>query len=380
MHEKYIKDNDVKKLFIIFTIMTMGICSLLAEDITISKQIAYILEGKIDKKPITMFLTLGEEIEDKFGDYYYYGSYYCYNESKIPLSIQAQPKGDKVISRVYKNDDYRNILETFTGDFDKKNGTYKGVWEGGGKKYNFSLSRKNDIPASKATKYSIKFYDAKKVEFTNDEGEKDEMTFDIEYTKEFIWIDNPKQSSAIDKINRDIDAYAYFDSEKDLVSYRKKEALDYLTDFKNSGEAHNLHEYVSETIDIDYIDEKIISFSLTSYDRGFGTDGWASVYSLETGESINDISLLLKNVNDSKLLSLMRKKLLEDDFEKDSYRDFNKVRLTDQFNVVSGGFTFFFSNDYFMAPPNFYSVIEFTFDELRPFVKDDSPFKYLFDR
>lgn len=133
------------------------------------------------------------------------------------------------------------------------------------------------------------------------------------------------------------------------------------------------------TFDIDYIDEKIIVLGNYNYLYSGGAHGTYSndgvAFSLASGEQLsNEANTLLKDVGDTRLLSLVNARLSEE--YGDSIED--NVALS-KFKITSSGVEFYWGI-YEIAP---YAVgivrINFTFAELAEFIKEDSAYAYLFN-
>src|SRR5690606_24774209 len=94
-----------------------------------------ILEGKIDKYPITMELNYDNSSTKT--DYDYSGFYY-YHSQEIPIEV-SQIKTSKQDSLNFISWNSNNENETFKGIF--KNGIYKGIWNKDGKNLSFELKK-----------------------------------------------------------------------------------------------------------------------------------------------------------------------------------------------------------------------------------------------
>ena len=121
-----------------------------------------------------------------------------------------------------------------------------------------------------------------------------------------------------------------------------------------------------------YLDENIIVFH-DQWDDGISYDISSSVYSINTGKNI-EIEDFISNLNDRNLLALLRKK----------GSDYNSLSSFRNFNVTPHGITFY--SDYLSYDKNMeYETreesiyIDFTFEELKPYIKRGSPLDYLFN-
>ena len=132
--------------------------------------------------------------------------------------------------------------------------------------------------------------------------------------------------------------------------------------------------YGGRYANIVYLDENIIVFNDT-WENGSSYDNSSSVYSINTGKEIG-IKDFISNLNDRNLLALLRKK----------GSDYNSLSSFRNFMVTPHGITFYsdflsihvYSNEeYDMNSEDIY--INFTFEELKPFIKRGSPLDYLFN-
>lgn len=136
-----------------------------------------------------------------------------------------------------------------------------------------------------------------------------------------------------------------------------------------------------------YLDENIIIYKsgYTIGGRYAGTD--YSVYSINTGKNIY-IGDFISNLNDRNLLSLLRKKVLE--YASNSNNDYYEYNYNDEtyyrfdgysFYITPKGITFYMHDEEVITGENepHFIDIDFTFEELKPFIKRGSPLDYLFN-
>lgn len=132
--------------------------------------------------------------------------------------------------------------------------------------------------------------------------------------------------------------------------------------------------YGGRYANIVYLDENIIVFG-DYWDDGLSYNNSSDVYSINTGKKI-EIKDFISNLNDRNLLALLRKK----------GSDYNSLSSFHNFMVTPNGITFYsdflsihvYSNEeYDMNSGDIY--INFTFEELKPFIKRGSPLDYLFN-
>src|SRR5690606_15663902 len=94
-----------------------------------------ILEGKIDKHPVTMELTYNDSPKEVG---YNYSGFYYYHSQEIPIDISQIKTSEKDSLNLISWNSY-NEEETFKGIF--KDGIYKGIWKKNDKKLSFELKR-----------------------------------------------------------------------------------------------------------------------------------------------------------------------------------------------------------------------------------------------
>lgn len=121
-----------------------------------------------------------------------------------------------------------------------------------------------------------------------------------------------------------------------------------------------------------YLDENIIVLG-DYWGDGLSYNNSSSVYSINTGKEI-EIKDFISNLNDRNLLALLRKK----------GADYNSLSSFHNFKVTPHGITFYSdylsydrNTEYEAGSENIY--INFTFEELKPYIKRGSPLDYLFN-
>lgn len=142
--------------------------------------------------------------------------------------------------------------------------------------------------------------------------------------------------------------------------------------------------YIFKEIDVSYLDNNIISFSIYNHSYTGGMHGIynvvPSIYLIATGEKIgNNLSELVENKNDRELINLMRKKLLRNYTDKDFF-DFYSIELSDIYDITPSGVKFIWPLYKIADYAQGVIEIDFTYLELKPFVKKDSKFWYLFNK
>ena len=128
----------------------------------------------------------------------------------------------------------------------------------------------------------------------------------------------------------------------------------------------------------------MISFTIYSYSYTGGIHGIynavPAMYLISTGERVGlSLSELVKNKNDRELINLMRTKLLRNFTEKDFF-DFYSIELSEVYDVTPSGISFIWPLYKIADYAHGIIEIEFTYLELKPFIKEDSKFWYLFNK
>ena len=168
------------------------------------------------------------------------------------------------------------------------------------------------------------------------------------------------------------------------INYVKEECDNYYNEWKGLlyvGASNTTYE-IDNTINVGYIDNKIIALDNYSslYTGGDHAEkaNIQEVFSLESSNLITIRDLIL-DFNNADLISLMRDKILKTGSAREDYYEFNSITLeSSSFRILPNSVNFVWqAND--ISP---YTVgiteISFTFEELKPYVKEDSPLYYLF--
>lgn len=194
------------------------ICSLFVflvfSSIGISQSPDYlVLEGKIDKFPVTMELVQIGEFAP--GEPSYVGFYY-YNSQEIPLEVfQAVSDNAKDLALSTYVDE-ENTQETFIGNF--QNGVYKGIWKKGNKSLPFELKI---APKGKYTEM-VKLENSRRVPI--DSGDSNE---EIEGYFEYSFL-VPKE----EKLQREL-AVKVYESYSDFETFTRQSLDDLEETYKN---------------------------------------------------------------------------------------------------------------------------------------------------
>lgn len=168
------------------------------------------------------------------------------------------------------------------------------------------------------------------------------------------------------------------------INYVKEECDNYYNEWKGLlyvGASNTTYE-IDNTINVGYIDNKIIALdNYSSMYTGGDHAAKANIQEVFLLESSNLITIrdLISDFNNAALISLMRDKILKTGSAREDYYEFNSITLeSSSFRVLPNSINFVWqAND--ISP---YTVgiteISFTFEELKPYVKEDSPLYYLF--
>ena len=135
-------------------------------------------------------------------------------------------------------------------------------------------------------------------------------------------------------------------------------------------------------MNVDYLNNDFIGFSNYSYIYDGGAHGINkesySIYSLKTGDKLNtSLDSLLKNKNDKKLMEMVLNKFNENNFHPLNGENFNYLDLA-SFKINDLGVEFFWNVYEIAAYSEGVIRIQFSFKDLKPFVKKDSPYYVLF--
>ncbi len=133
-------------------------------------------------------------------------------------------------------------------------------------------------------------------------------------------------------------------------------------------------------ISVPFIGEHHASVSTNKYTYTGGAHGMTTIdnstYNLSTGKKVT-LSDIFADVDNQELIQMMRGKLLSIR-NKELYFDFDTIRLHENFIIQDGGLQFTY-NQYDIAPySEGITEIHFTFDEIRDFLREDSPIGHLF--
>lgn len=351
----------MKKIISIIFFVSIFSSVVFTQKTVIKKSKFYLLSGNIGNSQVIMYINFDELANGKVSGKYYY------NNIKQFISLNGTVKNNTI--EINEGED-NNYTGTFYGLI-LNDGTFKGEWSSidNKKKYDFELK----VPESYPISYISIIQSSINVE--NDIG----TTFGC--LKDAIFIDNPKQLSTIDKITSDFDGVRRVIEDRIIENINSGVTAEYEEWIKNKDDKVN-YDIISD-VSVSYLDDKIISLSTFEYSYMGGAHGiygvFPKIYSIDTGRHIGrSASDIVRNVKDRTLIEIMRKKLLEN-LKEDDYFDFNSIKLSDTFDILPTGVKFIWQI-YDIAPYVVGMVeINFTFNELKPFLDPKSPFAYLFN-
>lgn len=324
----------------------------------ISKKEFYFMKGSIGGSAITMYLYIrGGRISGK----------YYYDSIKQFIDIDGNINGDTFYINEFVNS---NKIATLNGNV-SENMFFSGNWVSSDRnnKYNFNFSKHTSSFISKATIITSSL----NIDLEN--GGK------FESSRDAVVIENLTKSKTLDKISIDVDGVKSL-NEDGIATILNNEIIADYNNWKDNLSSETDFD-VKRDIRISYLDNKIISFSINSYSYIGGEHGAntsvAYIYLIETGNRIGTkLSELIPNPKDMDLISLMRNKLLMLYSERDFF-DFNNIELSDTFDITPTGIKFIYPMYKIADYSKGIIEIELTFSELKPFVKTNSPFYYLFE-
>ena len=152
-----------------------------------------------------------------------------------------------------------------------------------------------------------------------------------------------------------------------------------ITDFSEYANAEDSFNFDGiSAFNVAYIDEKVIVFSNYNYIYSGGAHGIYSdeavAFSVEGGARIaNEPKILLKDENDAKLRAMIKERLVA---EYENSVDENAP--LSKFKITPNGVEFYWGVYEIAAYAVGIVSIHFDFAELAPFVREDSPYYYLF--
>lgn len=331
---------------------------LFSQNIDISKKDFYFLKGNIGNTPISMYLYRDNN-NNLTGKYYY-------DTIKQIIDIKGSINGNRFHLDENVNE---RVIGSLEGEVSSEM-VFTGNWVSADKNntFSFSFSLDNNYPINK-----IKIINAR-LDIKDDSGS-------FESSRDAIIIENDKNIKAINRISLDVDDTKSINEEKIIETLNNLISSQYNTWKATITENDKFN--MQKNIDISFIDENIISFSLYNYSYAGGAHGiyniQPNIYLISSGKKIGlSVSELIDDVADIDLINLMRSKLTKDMSESDFF-DFNSITLSDTFDITPTGIKFMWPAYKISDYSHGIIEIEFRYSELKPFVKQDSVFMYLFE-
>ena len=319
----------------------------------------YVCNGNIGNSEISMYLYLdGTNIT---------GRYFYKNINQF-IDIKGNINQDKL----YIEEKVNNRITGYFNGIVSNDLFFSGEWisQDGENKYDFSFYPNKSYPINRLdiinSKLEINFDDSSK--FIS--------------TKDAIVLENEKNLNNLDRIALDVAGLKSLNTNR--IAYILNNAIidEYNVWKKSSNNNEDFH--LIKEIDVSYLDENIISFSIYNYSYTGGMHGIynvsPSIYLISTGEKIGtNLSDLLENQNDRELINLMRSKLLRNFTDKDFF-DFYSIKLSDIYDITPSGVKFIWPLYKIADYAQGIIEIDFTYLELKPFIRKDSKFWYLFNK
>ena len=319
----------------------------------------YVCNGNIGDSEISMYLYL--ESTNIVGRYFY---------KNINQFIDI--KGNINQDKLYIEEKVNNRITGYFNGVVSNDSFFSGEWTSydGENKYNFYFYKNESYPINRLNIINSKL----------------EMTFDDNRkfisTKDAVILENEKSLNNLDRISLDVDGIKSLNTNR--IAYILNNAIiDEYNVWK--GSSYNKDDFhMIKEIDVSYLDENIISFSIYNYSYTGGMHGIYNVvpaiYFISTGEKIGlSLSELIENQNDRELINLMRSKLLRNFTEKDFF-DFYSIKLSEIYDITPSGIKFIWPLYKIADYAQGVIEIDFTYLELKPFIRKDSKFWYLFNK
>ncbi len=331
---------------------------LFSQSPKISYKNFYICNGNIGESEIYMYLYVyGNNVS---GKYYY---------KDINQFIYI--KGTLIQNELSLEERVNNRITGYFHGYLSEDLVFSGEWSSydGNNKYNFKFA--ND-----------KRYPINNLEIITSSLEEDFDNKKFESSKDAIIIKNEKSLNNLDRISLDVDGAKSLNKER-MEFLLNNSVMEEYHSWKTSSYSED-DFYMKKEINVSYLDDKIISFSIYNYSYAGGIHGIYNsssyIYLISRGERIgNNLSELIENKNDIELINLMRKKLLRNYTDKDFF-DFYSIELSNVFDITPSGIKFIWPLYKIAGYAQGIIEIDFTYLELKPFIKKDSKFLYLFDK
>ncbi len=316
----------------------------------------YVLKGMFDKKEMQAY-------------------FYVFDGVGMDLIIPDFSNNDK-----YKSLDlattkigFENGLLVIEGVLDDKYTNASGKDEITQKEFRFTQDKDSKL---NTLSFITNTFNAK-----NNNKDNDEITYNSTLTKIFIPQCNNLSTDTYNKLNDNLSMSA---KDKSDLSNKMMALLKQKYETKKGELALNYENIEGD--DIYFIDSHILELSNTNYEYNGGANGYATTsmqaYSLDSGEELpNDINNVFDIAKSDKLLNLINAKLKEIQDSVTMHADSLPVtELPKTFFIDSNNITFVWQI-YEIAPRSSGLIqIPIKLDELKEFVRQDSPYKYLFDK
>lgn len=317
----------------------------------------YVLDGIIGKREATMYLS----IENNTGNFY--GKYYYNDEKKFRYLVDGNLNKRLILLREISGIENYDIKETvtpvFRGRFNRTKMTFTGV------KLDKLLDEKDKFNFALYKKYPVNII----------RSVLDKNSSDINFLYESLILNNPEKSESINKINNRLNNKNYFDIlYNNFKEYKSEYKKKFGKDYKNTWS-------YEKTYDIIYMDTKILSileFDYSTTGAAHGTYSFLpSVFNLETGGIINtQVTNFINDINNDRLILLMREKLRNSSL----YFEYDKIRLNSSFYFDADNVYFVYNIYEIASYASGITTLRFSYEEIKPFVRRDSIFWYLFEK
>ncbi|MGL4676548.1 MAG: DUF3298 domain-containing protein [Brevinema sp.] len=343
------------RIFLLLFLVSPLFANIFLSNIQKNQSLLYILDGSINQSPATMFLQIQTNKVS--------ASFYLSNTKKSE-TFEGEKQSNSLITLT-------NNEEIIQGSFAPTD-DFRGQRIVNNKVSNFDLIiRKSPFPYIEITDYTF---------VTNLSWNKNTPPDKVKFIfkGQSLHLSNPNKLLGVNKIN------TLFSQKLNSMLHIVKQ------DLKNREELDNTlpdcysciaYEFHSN-YEIEYTDSKVLSLIHTEYIYSGGAHGTTYVspivYRLNDGTTLNSsVKDLIISLEDPKLLSLMRQKLLDGRTQND-YFEFDTIRLNNHYYITSSGITFLY-NRYEIAAYVYGAItIEFSYEELKPFVKSNSSLIDLF--
>lgn len=325
----------------------------------------YLLVGKADENNTKIYLTISKDMNNLIS---ISGRYYDLPKGYI---INGKVADEGIVYLEFLEDfkqESKNIY-SFKGKI-SQDGTLSGVFiddkiQAKGTKALFS-------PASDKINQVVIANASYSKEYVGKDYDGSDRKYIYNSSKQGALILNP-QTPEIIQINNIIGSGAKDANELKTILFQNLQEND------NMNENFN-YESISN-INVDYIDDKIIGFENYIYEyRGGAHGSYANnmiYFSLENAKELsNNIKDLIKDENDKNLKNLIMRKFNQINFTPQLVNN-DDIALS-SFRILDNGVEFYWGIYEIASYADGIISIHFDFNELKPFIRQDSPYYYLF--